>query len=257
MADPEISRPAVLPPPVQIVSTPDVVALVEHCDTTIARLEAELVTLEDEVARAEARLRAHPAATVVGEEFERYVRGGVERHLAELQRGTVGPSRPVVTPTGPPQAAPAAVAVPTAAPAPPAPEPTSMAPAHAAGPPPDAGTISDRPRTEVPTRAERRAGRTRGGTTVVTRGTPPPPPAPPALREDATQQISVAAPVSEPAPVAAPADIDLSAEEAFWGMDVDASAGAIAVTPTRWPANLLVQLGIVLVIFAMILLKLG
>ncbi len=81
MAEPGSRRSAVAPSPVQIVSTEDVAALVEHCDATIARLEDELAHVEDDAARAEARLRAHPAAAVMGDEFERSVRGGVERHL--------------------------------------------------------------------------------------------------------------------------------------------------------------------------------
>jgi hypothetical protein len=263
------------PVPLEIVSEDEVTALVADNDREIAALEAELAAALEEANIAEARLLGRPAAQVLDDAFERAVIAAVERHVVEVETG-----RPVSAPT-PRVEAP--IAPPVAAPAPPVMERVEAPVAPPVETPePPREQLPSLPRLEVPappateppsngTSPARSRPRRTSGTTVVTRPSPgrPEPPA----------QSVVAAPAPAAPPVLPEPEIDLTKEPV--GADVEGHADPTTLEPLmpdadaheefwdrpdeershrrlpRWPASLVIQAGIVLVIFALILFKLG
>lgn len=284
-----ILRPVAL----EIVPEEEVTALVAQNDREIAALESELAAALEEANIAEARLRGRPAAQVLDDAFEREVIAAVERHVVEVETGqrafapTAAPAphveapAPSVVETPAPPLAEAPAPPPVEAPVPPRVE--APAPPLVEAPVPPREETPVLPRLEVPAPPDDPAPngsapvaprpRRTSGTTVVTRPVPrrPEPPA----------QSVVTAPAPPASPVVLPEpEIDLTREPV--GADVAGHADPTTLEPlmpdadahedfwdrpeedggsrrrfARWPASLVIQAGIVLVIFAVILFKLG
>ncbi len=145
------------PHPLAVDTVPHehVLALVEQNDRMFAALEAELAAALAEADATEARLRSHPAAAVMGDEFESYVVAMMAQYVDELRRAApAAPPRPA--PPTRPQAIPSVASVPDPEPVP-----------HDVGSHANAELASaDVPVVQTPpTRPSRRSG----GTTVVVR----------------------------------------------------------------------------------------
>jgi hypothetical protein len=237
---------------------------VETVEPLIARHEHELRAMRLELADAlreaevaEQRLMAHPAAAVFNDAFEADVLAHVARSVATV--GSDPPERagrhtmampPEATPAGSPHdVGPGHDVVPEVATVAPGPLVEPMA---EPAPPPSAPPPPARPRTVVVDRGAPR-------TVVVDRtrpaAAPPPPPPPP--------QPARSLPVSASDP-GAEQYITAQANEGSLDADQKGSARGRGRTGTarnghtsRLPARLLIQAGVVLVIVALLLLKLG
>ena len=226
MADPKNTW-SIRPAAVEIMPVDEVAAITARHDELINSLERELVVALQEADAAEARLREHPAARVIDDDFEAFVIWATESQVVEISRDDAHPESPPAAPMIDVESR----IAPT--PRPPADPPTVLA-TPVAAPTPDS--------------APPRAGRTTGRTTVVSRpgSTPPPPPVAPAVAP------------APPAATQAPAPT-----EKFWDDGrTNGSSRASRLQRDRGriaslPSTLMLQAGAVIVIVALLVLKLG
>jgi hypothetical protein len=252
---------------VEFLPVETVEPLVERHERELRDLRLELDDALRQADAAEQRLNAHPAAAVFNDEFEANVLGSVERSISAVRAG----GSPIVPglidtrpPPPPPPNAPEAemalaasqtIAEPKIAVSP-VEEPTIAMPRPGTDP------SSPRPRTVV---VDRGAPRTvvvdRGAprTVVVDRGGAPAAPAPPPpSTTTASTPVYAADPGAEQFINAqANKDSAVDAGQSGGAGDRKSARKAKAGHASRLPARLLIQAGVIIVIVALLLLKLG
>ncbi len=259
MADP-LTPGVPLPKPgiVDVLPVETVEPLIARHEEELRAMRLELADAVREAEAAEQRLKAHPAAAVFDDAFEADVLAHVARSVATVGSDPLeGAGRhtmavpPEATPAGTPHDAGLGHDVAPEGTAGPLVEPTGESAPRPSPPPPPA-----RPRTVVVDRGAPR-------TVVVDRNRPvaaqPPPPPPPPPPSQPARSLPVSA--SDPG---AEQYITAQANEGSLDADQKGSARGRGRTGTtrnghtsRLPARLLIQAGVVIVIVALLLLKLG
>jgi hypothetical protein len=241
---------------VDIVPVETVEPLVERHERELRALRLELEDAQRQAEAAEQRLNSHPAAAVFDDNFEANVLASVDRSISHVKSGGSNAARPLVETRPPPpppphvsladvQATPGStqrIVEPTVA------NQTVVEPPLAA-PPPTADPSSPRPRTVVVDRGVPR-------TVVVDRGRAP---APPPLATTAPPTSVYATDPGAEQFINAQANKESAVDTGQNGTagDRKSTRKAKAGHASRLPARLLIQAGVIIVIVALLLLKLG
>jgi len=236
---------------VDILPVETVEPLVERHERELRGLRLELEDALRQAEVAEQRLNAHPAASVFDDKFEANVLASVERNISNVNSGGSN-AAPRLIDTRPPPPPPPTVSsaeVQTAqGTSEKIAEPTIAVPTVAV-PRPSADPSAPRPRTVVVDRGAPR-------TVVVDRGrapAPPPPPTttppPPVYAADPGAEQFINAQANKESAV----DIGQNGTAG----DRKSTRKSKAGRASRLPARLLIQAGVIIVIVALLLLKLG
>jgi hypothetical protein len=239
---------------VDILPVETVEPLVERHERELRALRLELEDALRQAEAAEQRLNAHPAASVFDDEFEANVLASVERSISNVRNGgsNAAPRLIDTRPPPPPQPNVSLAEVPTA----PGPSETVVEPKIVEPtivvPRPEADPSSPRPRTVVVDRGAPR-------TVVVDRGRAPAAPArPPPPTMAAPTSVYATDPGAEQF-INAQANKESAVDAGQSGTagDRKSTRKGKAGHGSRLPARLLIQAGVIIVIVALLLLKLG
>jgi hypothetical protein len=244
---------------VDIVPVETVEPLIERHERELKALRLELDDALRQAEAAEQRLNVHPAASVFDDEFEVKVLASVERSISSVRSGGGNEAHPVIE-TRPPPPPPPTVSSAEVRTAPDSSEhvgeprivePTVVEPTVVV-PRPSADPSSTRPRTVVVDRGAPR-------TVVVDRGRAPAAPAPPPPPTTTPPTSVYAADPGAEQFINAQANKESNVGAGQNGTvgDRKSTRKGKAGHSSRLPARLLIQAGVIIVIVALLLLKLG